>query len=477
MRTVKKVVSLSAPPLIYVLFCAVGGGGDLALAFSTAKLVKAYGFRVCFIENTISFFAAQRTDVLSKLNASHPDIPVFTHETVPDSYKNPRLAICLPVIQNENMWAQICKKTLLHGTHVPILPIQMNCDSFYLPPGGVALGFGLDASGKKSIGFSFKPSNVEPPTHESFLRSQPIVLENLDNEWLKSLLGDDVNSQAFLFIYNHLHFNSVRELLVMLSALSKDPRDVTAVLKTYDYSDKVQIPTSLLRSYDFDLKFFDQLAWYREILSGLGISKVVFSSPGQDDREFEVSGSGKIVHLLDPFPLASQDFATLSESSIAIAGCTGLNSFADAISSRKLPLYEVLWENRKLWKDFCVEAKQFDPEKSGLAKYFELLDSLVKHVPYGRVNLLPPVGPSGFRPSGYREQVPAGAGGDDSSVEDIQKAHDSMLQIGEILRSPEIWSQWQRFSDYLITERNANKYILDMLTSHLQVSLDERVDL
>ncbi|MSR88869.1 MAG: hypothetical protein EXS67_04360 [Candidatus Margulisbacteria bacterium] len=475
-----KVVSLSASPLIHVMFCAVGGGGDLALALSTTKILQSYGFRVCLIENSISFFSAQNlyypvTDVLSKLKSSYSDIPIFTYETVPDSCKNPCFAICLPVIQNERMWAHICKKTSLYGVRVPILPIQMNCDNFFLPEGALALGFGMDARGRKSIGLCFKPSDAEPPTHETFLRSQPFDLEKLDNEWLKSRLSDDVNSKALLFIYNHLHFNSVRELLVMLSALSKDSRDVAAVLKTYDYSDKDQIPMSLLRSYDFDLKFFDQLAWYVEILSGLGISKVVFSSPGQEDREFEVSISGKTVYLLDPFPLSSQDFATLSESSIAVAGCTGLNSFTDAISSRKLPLYEVLWENRKLWADFCVEAKQCDPENSGLSKYFELLESLVKLVPFGGIKLLPYLS-SGVRPSGYRDQIPAGVAGDDSSVESIRNARESILQIGEILRFPEVWSQWQKFSDYLINERNANKYILAILTSYLQVSLAERRD-
>ena len=483
MRTVKKVVSLAPlhsagalqrdgiPPLVYLMYQPVGGGGDLSSVLKFSKMLQSEGFRVCVVKNP-PLFSEQSTSVLSKLQAGNPDIPIYTLNSVPETMKDPKVVVCFPVIKDASMWADVLAKISKSvGREIPAIPVQEGGPSFYVPPGGKS--FGVSPT---SIGLLFPTEIPVSLTHETFSQEHPEHLESLENKWLLSCLTEGGRENRVLgMMYHHLSFNSVRSLLVMAASLAEDGRDIDCVLHTWDRIPvdhrHSEIPKSLYMLYDPNLTFFEQLSWYRDSLRECGISNVVFSyedpNGGVIEQRFDVSEpkGNKTLRLFDPFPLSPGDMERLGKASMGPKGCTGINSLIECIVMGGLPMYEALHINGPFWKDFCAEAKQFYPENKGLARYLELNESLVKYVKYGYDK----TNPSSDGQCGFRRQIPVGVGGDNSSVDEIAKAQQDIMEVGELIRSPLLWEQHAQFSKHLIENRNANKGIMDLITARLSL--------
>jgi hypothetical protein len=117
---------------------------------------------------------------------------------------------------------------------------------------------------------------------------------------------------------------------------------------------------------------------FSEFLSELGIQKVEFYQL-EDDATYECTdtisyaSSGKVVRIIDPFPLSHRDMRIIMANSSSI-GCTGDVSFSEAVSEKKLITYEIRPHKERFFQDLIQLARIALPFGSPFVAYLRLLE-------------------------------------------------------------------------------------------------------
>lgn len=110
--------------------------------------------------------------------------------------------------------------------------------------------------------------------------------------------------------------------------------------------------------------------------------KEVHLYAGKDLKLLQVktlAKEGKLVRLIDPFPLSNEDTQVLTCLSKLCVGCTGDLSFTEVLSlCQNIPFYEIMQHKQKFFIDLLLLAdEQFKEEPEYLAAYFKLLLQLI----------------------------------------------------------------------------------------------------
>jgi hypothetical protein len=150
-------------------------------------------------------------------------------------------------------------------------------------------------------------------------------------------------------------------------ALSKDPKHIDIVCPVKRVLN-ANWPSEDENHADFDC----------EALQKAGIQTIQLfhkSATGQLTLVEQIgSGDGKMLRLINPFPLSNGDMQILIKASYRYAGCTGDLSFSEAISYEKLPWYQIMGHKRhsfRAFRDLANGARE-------LRRYLTLLPNIGK---------------------------------------------------------------------------------------------------
>lgn len=112
-----------------------------------------------------------------------------------------------------------------------------------------------------------------------------------------------------------------------------------------------------------------------QFLKEQGIAAIEFINKDSSlNVKKEIAEEGKLVRVFNPFPLPQKDLHILMINSHLLTGCTGDQSFSEAISFNKLPFYEFKTHKQLFfWHFLRLAEMELDSEENSLVEYLTAL--------------------------------------------------------------------------------------------------------
>jgi hypothetical protein len=486
---------------VAIIPTAVSGGGDIRCAMEIALQLKRRGLEVSVMINQGSFKGLNQATIDKiKDSPQFSGIAVYKLEDLPPGFVMPNLIFAGPgsntitqdVIAGELAGHMVNQKRLMMSkqdaeaffSRNNVVYIQLEEPGFI----GSNLKFNLDPNHCLGMGImDFEAGLPVVPGQSSPIVSSfsqtPELISSLQDEWLKSqILGDDTvmsygDKRLLSLIYHHIDFVFERSLYFLASAAMMDSRDIDIVAKVWDPSKPIQdqVARTLIETHEpREEGILGMLS--PEILAQLGVSKVVMIRPDKTE-EVAVSSQGKMIRIIDPFPLRSDDMDLLRDAAIPIQGCSGLMSVSKGVELNKIPLLEVLPDNRSFYESLLALAQQIDPHNTGLAGYLKTSQSMLHSVAYESprvydaeagqyVRLL---NPSEFN---LTEKVMSSRGRSIAKYmvikgnrQEVQRDIATIIKVGEWLRSPGCHREVTMFNQFIVEKRSLYDALIQTVVS------------
>ncbi len=415
---------------IAVAYRCAEGYGDRATAIKVAEWLKKEGFSPILLENTRN--AATH-------GSFHTDLPHYQMNTVPEGTASIDCLLHLPSgltqevgqgindLQRQGIYTP---KTSSHSFQEP---------GFKIPGGGGGPGLGL--------------ANYEsglPPASQLLEEDQG--LHRLEKQTLYEQLlkgkteGNYKKSTHLAVAYQHIPVNAVRAILMIAAVHSDDLKDIDIVAHTWD---NPQNPKArhVLMSYDPFPTVYERLCSPKAmaLLKAMGVGSVEFCIEGQKSQPIYINETGKVLRILDYFPLTSKDLSRVLHESVPISGTTGINTFSETVSRNGLPIYETLWMNRDFYQEILGAAHYFDPDSEGLHAYFRGIEALC---------------------------VEGGA----IHNPDESLRYENFKPLADLARSETLQAQLSKFNEWIVKEKNIFRTIRGIINAQYLSSINPEIN-
>jgi hypothetical protein len=413
-RGAAKKYGVTFPRGVAIVPTAVSGGGDIMCAVKLAVELRNRGVGPISIIVKEGSLKGRNAAVIDKIRRSDiaAGITILELDELPRDFVMPDMILAGPGASQETesgiakeLSANLTgKKGHFDDARAAQFFSDQNIKYLQLEEPGFIAGqykFNVDLSRQTEIsatsyglGLPVTPGLGRAIT-DSFSQA-PERLLGLKNEWLKSqILGESPESAVSTYsdtrmlslIYHHIDTVFERSLYFLAAASSEDSRNIDIVAKVWDPSKPIdtQVAWTLIKYLEPRNPGVPTLL-DKPLLAEFGVGKVVMVRPDKTE-ELVISDHGKTIRIIDPFPLAADDMEIIRDSAIPIQGCSGLMSVSRNIELNKIPLIEVLQDNRHFFAQLLPIAEQIDPTNTGLALYFKLSESLIQTVPYSDIKI------------------------------------------------------------------------------------------
>ncbi len=538
-----KKYGVTFPRGVAIVPTAVSGGGDIMCAVKLAVELRNRGVTPISIIVKEGSLKGRNAAVIDKIRGSDiaAGITILELDELPRDFVMPDMILAGPGagqmtesgIATELSAKLTGKKGHFDNTRAAQFFSEQNIKYLQLEEPGFIEGqykFNVDLSRQTEmsatsygLGLPVTPGLGRPIT-DSFSQA-PERLLGLKNEWLKSqILGESPESAVSTYsdtrmlslIYHHIDTVFERSLYFLAAASSEDSRDIDIVAKVWDPSKPIatQVAWTLIKYLEPRNPGVPTLL-DKSLLAEFGVGKVVMVRPDKTE-ELVISDHGKTIRIIDPFPLAADDMEIVRDAAIPIQGCSGLMSVSRNIELNKIPLIEVLHDNRHFFAQLLPIAEQIDPTNTGLALYFKLSESLIQTVLYSDIKVFDAMQGMYVLPSAPLGEIDRSAkvsnsrgravskyvdvGGDRAEVlvnsevsaratlkrsKSADRFNAPMIQVtepyladpvaafqkmGELLRSPEFHRQVTQFNRFIAEECS----LYDRLTDKIAYTLRDR---
>ena len=496
------------PRGVAIVPTAVSGGGDIMCAVKLAVELRNRGVTPVSVIVKQGMFKGLNTAVIDKIRRSDiaAGITILELEELPHDFVVPDMILAGPGANQssasgiaQEFHARLTgKKGYFDDAKATQFWAEQNIKYLQLEEPGFIEGqykFNVDprrqtemSATSYGLGLPVAPG-LARPIDGPFSQASDRLL-GLKNEWLKSeILGESPesavstygNTRILSMIYHHIDTVFERSLYILASAASEDGRDIDIVAKVWDPSKPIQTQVARTLITYFEPRNPGIPAMLNAgLLAELGVGKVVMVRPDKTEA-FVVSEHGKTIRIIDPFPLAADDMEVLRDAAIPIQGCSGLMSVSRNIELNKIPLIEVLPDNRHFFKQLLPIAKQIDPTNTGLALYFELSESLIQRAPFSEVKIFDGDKEMYVMPStplgdiDRSETVISSRGKTIKKYMEMRGSRDEVRvnstaefrKMGELLRSPDFHRQVTEFNRFIADECS----LYDRLTDKIAYTL------
>ncbi len=197
---------------------------------------------------------------------------------------------------------------------------------------------------------------------------------------------------------------------------------------------------------------------FYEWLKGKGllseISKIQFFEKSAEKIylrcEKKVQDTGKILRLIDPFPLPPEDVHQLMALSSGFVGSSEDAMLSETLSMKQVPYYEMLPEKANFWISLCKLAEEFD-----------YLENQEGHAPYQIAPYL-----SNFIFSKMPTTSSGGMAHWDDFISYIKSDFDA-AGAAKFLQNPALKPALQKFIDFLQKHYNYNEVLVDIASRKL----------
>lgn len=108
-----------------------------------------------------------------------------------------------------------------------------------------------------------------------------------------------------------------------------------------------------------------------------------------EEVSITLNPKGKVVRILNPFPLSNQDWMTLLKFCEPLVGCTGDLSWSEVIANKKLPFYQIRWHKDNFFDQIISLAGYvYKEEFPKLHKFLTLMQETLQEVSEANLNYL-----------------------------------------------------------------------------------------
>lgn len=543
------------PRGVAIVPTAVSGGGDIMCAVKLAVELRARGVTPVYVIVKEGIHKGRNSAVIDKIRHSDLAEGITIHEldSLPTSFVMPDMILAGPGA-NSGTESQIASELSAHmsgksskfGVATDATAFFAEQKTIYIQleePGFIAgqYKFNVDPSRQVEMsatqyGLGLPLSSGQSRPIETAFSQDPTRLLGLKSEWLKQqLLGDTPEEMATRYsgtrmlsmVYHHIDTVFERSLYTLASAASEDSRDMDIVAKVWDPSKPIgtQVAWTLIKYLEPRDPGVPAML-NKPLLEALGVAKVVMVRPDKTEELVVSTGPGKTIRIIDPFPMAADDMEILRNAAIPIQGCSGLMSISRSVELNKIPLIEVLNDNRNFFKQLLPIAEQIDPENKGLALYLKLMEALIQNVRSQEIRVfdaekqryvLPPVALS-IEGIDRSERVTNSRGREVNKYYVAEQIQDRVLvnsdlaasakmyrdgrphndpykspmiadsaaylddpvtafqKIGELLRSPEFHRQVEQFNRFIVEECSLYDRLADKVASRLNAVIPPSPD-
>ena len=408
------------PRGVAIVPTAVSGGGDIMCALKLAKELQSRGIGPIRVLVKMGVHKDRNAALVSKIQNSPiaAGIEIYAIEALPRDFQLPDLVIAGPG-SNESTEGLIAEE--LSKVSSP----AGRADSFgsatisnfyrdnkieYLQmeePGFIEgqYRFNLDpkrhfemSTSAYGLGLPLQSSEFVPIT--SIFDQRPERLLELKDPWLKThLLGASPESgietyaqrRMLSLVYHHIDYVLERSVYVLAATAEADSRDIDIVAKVWDPTKPhdTQVAWTLNKSHEPQEPGMPRML-DKELLRALGVKEVMMVRKDRTET-MTVGELGKTIRIIDPFPMDAGDMDLVREAAIPIQGCSGLMSISRSIELNKIPLLEVLHDNRHFFKQLISIVDQVDPKTSGLGLVLRLGEVLIENIDVKQLMVWSPV--------------------------------------------------------------------------------------
>lgn len=463
------------PSHVAIVPTAASGGGDIRCALDIALILKQRGIDSVSVIILEGASTGRNDALIQKIQESPQFSGIFVQKMtqLTADFTVPEIVLAGPGnnLSTEKRindgFSAICQRNPSPSFDIIRMeePGFISRDKFYYPNPENMLGIGLY---NFEFGLPVRQEYFRPMA--DIFSQNPSRLNNLKNAWLKAQLIENLSVETYAdhkilsLIYHHIDYVFERSVYLLASATRLDTRDIDIVAKVWDPKKSMeQVPWTLVRSFEPDSRSILGMLNI-EVLHALGVKQVEWVRPGEVPQGLTVASTGKTIRILDPFPMNTDDMDVIRDAAIPLQGVSGLMSVSRNIELNKIPLLEVLPDNREFYRELLSLARQVDPDDIGFARYLSVANSMMDSRPFSMLYEWSPPDAKYVPTVKSKSEV-------DLSEKLIHKERkinryqeingirselsvplETVIEMGDILRSDGLKQQVEAFNRFIVTD-------------------------